>query len=240
MNSVALTKGGGCSPPLAFRPRSRPCAPVSIVEWKFHSLAPVSMKLPCSIFLLTFLNCAGISLLGAPVLLAQQTTASYETAEEARLRKLIKQSPDNPSYPARMGSLLASENKMEEAVIYFQKALKLSPSDLATRRNLAVGEWQLGKLPEARKNLEIVLKAKPDDAWSTLLLGMVFEDLGDHKAAAKLLSDELPLVRRQPETISSLARAYYHLGETAKAQKTLQWLADSPAGPEAIFQGGRV
>jgi tetratricopeptide (TPR) repeat protein len=69
---------------------------------------------------------------------------------------------------------------------------------------------------------------------------MVSEDLGDHKAAAKLLSDELPLVRERPETITSLARAYYHLGETAKAQETLQWLADSPAGPEATFQGGRV
>lgn len=207
------------------------------------------MKRPTSKILFTYLMCVGVSFLKPPYSGARSTSAAtasqqaQETdlaAEEAKLRRAMKRAPNDPSYPSRLGSLLARQNKPEEAALYFEKALKLNPRDLVTRRNLAANYWQLGKLPEARKNLITILEAKPDDTWSTLLLGMVSEDLGDHKSAAKLLSDVLPLVGQRPETIASLARAYYHLGETLKARNTLQLLAAHPAGPEATFQGGRV
>ncbi len=153
-------------------------------------------------------------------------------AEKGKLREAMKRAPNDPSYPARLGSLLATENKLEEAALNFEIALKLNPGDLVSRRNLAACYWQLGKLPEARKNLETILGAKPDDTWSTLLLGMVAEDLGDHKTAAKLLADVLPLVSQRPETIASLG--------TQKARTTLEMLAGHPAWTEAAFQGGRV
>ncbi|PYV32045.1 MAG: hypothetical protein DMG22_14730 [Acidobacteria bacterium] len=167
---------------------------------------------------------------------SRQAQATEEQSEEAKLREAMKRAPDDPSYPARLGALLAGENKLEEATVYFEKALTLNPKDFVTRRNLAASYWQLGKLPEARKNLETILAAHADDTWSVLLLGLVSEDLGVHKTAAKLLSQVLPLVAQRPETICSLARAYYHLGETEKARTTLQMLA----GPDATFQGGRV
>ncbi len=152
----------------------------------------------------------------------------------------MQRAPKDPSYPARLGTVLAGQGKLEEAAQYFEKALKLNPKDLITRRNLAASYWQLGKLPEARRNLETVLAAKPDDPWSILLLGMVSEDMGDHQAATKLLGSVLPLVAQRPETIASLARAYYRLGETQKARDTLEMLVGHPAGPEAAFLGGRV
>ena len=207
------------------------------------------MELTASNFLLACLMCASVWFLkpqNARVLSKSQAPASLQTqeiegqAEEVKLREAMKRSPNDPSYPARLGALLASQNKLEEAVRYFEKALTLNPKDFITRRNLAACYWQLGKLPEARKNLETILEAKPDDTWSTLFLGMVSEDLGDHKAAAKLLGEVLPLVAERPETIASLARAYYHLGETRKARDTLQMLAGHPAWTEAAFQGGRV
>ncbi len=159
---------------------------------------------------------------------------------EAELREAIRRAPANPTYLAQLGSLLAIQNKPGEAVPYFERALKLNPADVETRRTLATSYWQLGRLAEARKNLEIVLKARPDDTLAILLLGMVSEDLGDHQRAAELLSEVIPLVRQRPETINSLARAYYHLGQTDKARNTLQMLVGHPAGPEAVFQGGRI
>ncbi len=207
------------------------------------------MKITFSNVLLACLMFGGVSFLKPSDSQAQSTSPASafhqpkETnpqGEEAKLRATMKRAPNDPSYPARLGALLAGQNKLQEAAQYFEKALKLNPSDLVTRRNLAAVYWQLGKLPEARKNLETILKAKSDDAWSALLLGMVSEDLGDHKAAAKLLGGVLPLVRQRPETIASLARAYYHLGKTQKARDTLEFLPGHPAGPEAGFQGGRV
>jgi tetratricopeptide (TPR) repeat protein len=155
---------------------------------------------------------------------------------EAELREAIRRAPTNAAYLAQLGSILAKQNKLGEAVPYLERALKLNPGDVETRRTLATSYWQLGKLAEARKNLEIVLKTHPDDTLAMLLLGMMYEDLGDHQRATQLLADVIPLVRQRPETIDSLARAYYHLGQTDKARNTLQMLA----GPEAVFHGGRL
>lgn len=160
--------------------------------------------------------------------------------QEADLREAIRHAPANVTYLRRLASVLAMENKQAEAVSYFESALKLNPRDVETRRDLAMSYWQLGRVEVAQKNLEIVLKAKPDDTLAMLLLGMVSEDGGDHQRAAKLLSGVLPLVRQRPEAIASLARAYYHLGETEKAQSTVQMLVGHPSGPEAAFQGGRI
>jgi len=160
--------------------------------------------------------------------------------QEAELREAIRQAPTNAAYLAQLGSILAMQNKLGEAVPYLERALKLNPRGVETRRTLATSYWQLGKLAEAHKNLEMVLKTHPDDTLAMLLLGMVSEDLGDHQSAAKLLAGVIPLVRQRPETIDSLARAYYHLGQADKAQNTLQMLNGHPAGPEAVFQGGRI
>lgn len=160
--------------------------------------------------------------------------------QEAELREAIRQAPTNAAYLAQLGSILAMQNKLGEAVPYLERSLKLNPGDVETRRTLATSYWQLGKLAEAHKNLETVLKTHPDDTLAMLLLGMVSEDLGDHQGAAKLLAGVIPLVRQRPETIDSLARAYYHVGQTDKARNTLQMLNGHPAGPEAVFQGGRL
>lgn len=160
--------------------------------------------------------------------------------QEANIREAVRREPNNSANLARLGLVLAMENKFEESAKCFEKALKLNPSDVGTRRSLATDYWQLGQPEKARASLEMVLKAAPTDAVARLLLGMVSEESGDYQRAVKLLGDVLPLVRQRPETISSLARAYYHLGETEKARASLQMLVGHPAGPEAAFQGGRL
>ncbi|PYX54207.1 MAG: hypothetical protein DMG76_22650, partial [Acidobacteria bacterium] len=173
----------------------------------------------------------------SPIGLSQDTDANKQ---EHELVEAVRRTPNDPALLLRLGSLLATENKLEESVAIFEKALKLRPGDIETRRSMATIYWQLGQLDTSRRNLEIALKGKPDDPLAMLLLGMVSEDLGDHQRAAKLLGDVLPLVRQRPETIASLARAYYHLGEREKAQKSLEMLAGHPSGPEAAFEGGRI
>ena len=156
--------------------------------------------------------------------------------QEAQLREAIRREPNNFTALARLGAVLAIENKFEESAQCFEKALQLNPGDLESRRSLATDYWQLGQSGKARANLETVLKVKPADSLAMLLLGMVSEDLGDYQRAAKLLGDVLSLVRQRPETIAALARANYHLGETEKARAAMQMLT----GPEAVFQGGRL
>lgn len=160
--------------------------------------------------------------------------------QEAELREVVRREPSNAANLARLGTVLAMENKFEESARHFEQALNLNPSDVEARRSLATDYWQLGQSEKARSNLEIVLKTKPNDDLAKLLLGMVSEELGDHQRAAKLLGEVLPLVRQRPETIASLARANYSLGEREKARVALQLLVGHAAGPEAVFQGGRL
>src|SRR5467141_451455 len=193
--------------------------------------------------------CAGGRAANAPLTMAMAAGASNSIAvpqdrdlskQELELREAIRRSPNDAALLARLGSVLVAENKLQESAAVFEKALKLKPGDFETRRSMATIYWQLGQLETSRRNLEIVLKARPDDTLAMLLLGMVSEDLGDHARAAKLLGDVLPLVRQRPETIASLARADYHLGQSDKARNVLQMLVGHPAGPEAVFQGGRL
>jgi len=191
--------------------------------------------------------CAGLSVPASadfpPASFAHLSPATQQpdtATEEAQLRAALRRSPADASLLVRLGTVLAQENKLAEAVDYLEKALKLNPRDLATRRGLAAIYYQSGKLEEARQNLERVLHARPEDTRSMLLLGMIDEELGDHKSASKLLGDVLPLVQQRPEAATSLARAYYHMGETQKARDALHMLTGNPAGPETAFQGGRL
>jgi len=181
-------------------------------------------------------NASSTEALGALQSNLPATQQADLTAQEANLRELLRRAPTDAAALTQLGTVLAMENQFEESAQCFEKALNVNPGDVESRRSLATDYWQLGQLEKARANLEIALKAKPGDSLATLLLGMVSEDLGDHRRAAKLLGVVQPLVRQRPETISALARANYHIGEIEKARAALQMLA----GPEAVFQGGRL
>jgi Flp pilus assembly protein TadD len=128
---------------------------------------------------------------------------------ETELRKALELSPNDPLFLAHLGGVLSMQQRLQDANVYFEKALKLDPDNLVIRRNLAANQWQLGDLQLAKQNLERILKAKPRDPSTILLLGMVAENLKDYRSAAELLSSVQDLVRQRSESIAALARSYY-------------------------------
>lgn len=62
--------------------------------------------------------------------------------------------PDNPNYLAKLGQVLGMQKRMKEAAEYYQRALKLSPNNVAIRRNLALTQWSRRQFREARGNME--------------------------------------------------------------------------------------
>src|ERR1700730_18921653 len=108
-------------------------------------------------FLLLLLHCfllsASCAAAGQPPPLSQQSEGA---GEEARLRAALKTEPKNPAYAARLGALLSSENRLPAAASFYEQALKLNRGNTDIRRNLGVTYWQLGRLADARKNLELL------------------------------------------------------------------------------------
>lgn len=162
-------------------------------------------------------------------------SGDLSTAEN-ELRQAVNLEPRNPEFLSTLATVLAMDKKLEESNAVFRKALQLAPQDSTARRYLAANLWQLHRYPEAKEQLQILLRENPNDALSRLLMGMVSENSHDYATAAKMLSSVPAEVAKQPESIAALARSYYHLHEQTNARTTLQRLS-SLATPKAILLG---
>ena len=192
-----------------------------------------------------------LTALGSP---PQDTTTAQEHAErgmqlaqsgdlkgaEAELRRAVELAPRDAPALSALGAILGMQQRLAESNVYLERALAIDPADFAARRNLGSNQFQLGQLDPAKENLERALRQKPADKTATLLLGMVEEELQNYVRAVDLFKSVPDQVRKQPQSIVALARAYYRTGQPDKARAALQELEGHPAGPEGLFLGGQV
>src|SRR5262249_36386609 len=156
------------------------------------------------------------------------------------LRRAVMLAPTNAEFLSTLGTVLAMDKKLEESTAAFRKALQFAPQDSTVRRYLAANLWQLHRYPEAKRELQIILREHPNDAQSRLLLGMVLENSGDYATAAKMLGSVPGEVEKQPESIVALARSYYRLHEQEKARATLQRLSAHAGNAKSLLLGAEI
>ena len=159
---------------------------------------------------------------------------------EIELRRAIDLDPKNSLNLADLGGILVMQQRLKEANRFFEKSLLLNPNDIVIRRNLAANQWQLGQLQTAKRNLEQILKGKPGDKPTILLMGMIAENLKDYEGAAKSLGSVPELVQQRPESLAALARSYYNTGQKEKARETLNFLLAHPPEPQGMFLAAEV
>jgi len=159
---------------------------------------------------------------------------------EAELRQAVQLAPTNTNFLSFLAGVLGMQRKLEESNRYFSKVLELEPHNTAIRRNLAANQLQMGKLREARSNLDLVLKRSPQDLQAMVLLGMASERSKDYAAAVKWLEAASSLTRQQTESLCALARSYYNLKNRLKARETLRLLSEHSSGANAVFLGGKI
>jgi tetratricopeptide (TPR) repeat protein len=161
-------------------------------------------------------------------------------AAEAEFGQAVKLSPRDPAYLSELGIVLGMEQRFADSDRYFQAALEVDPGDLSIRRNLAKNQWRLGEFKSAEANLQKVLRAQPADAESTLILGMVEENLQHFESALRLLNSVPALVKQHPESVVALARSYYHVKDPARARQSLRRLLPDAVPAEALYVGGQT
>jgi len=194
----------------------------------------------------SFLLMASV-LLGQDVPAQQHSEKAVEFARqgdlksaESELRKAVELSPRDSNLLTSLGGILAMEGDLRGANTYLARAVKLNPQDPASRRNLAANEWQLGRIKEAHANLDLLLRADPNDKIATFLLGMVSEKEKAYARSAKLLESVPEVIAGQPDGWVALANSYYHTGRKEDARTALRHLLPSSPNARAAYLGGLV
>jgi tetratricopeptide (TPR) repeat protein len=105
------------------------------------------------------------------------TAGDLAGAAESERRELDLQ-PANSQAWQRLGMILSRQQKLEEAITAFQRAITLNPADVFHRQNLAQSFWQLGRREEAINQLRHALRQQPNFALGWISQGQLLAEQG--------------------------------------------------------------
>jgi protein O-mannosyl-transferase len=103
----------------------------------------------------------------------------HDPGAEAQLRRAITLSPDDPSPYQNLGTLLASQNRLDEALKNLAIARQLAPGDVRVATNYAIVRAAQGNRAEAVEELRRALQIDPNFAPARQALLDLGENLSD-------------------------------------------------------------
>jgi tetratricopeptide (TPR) repeat protein/peroxiredoxin len=145
--------------------------------------------------------------LGSVYLNQQKTAEARESFERAT--KLHASYPDTLANAwNNMGLLSAREGRTEEAIGYFEQALRQNPDHVVALENLGSAYRQLKQWDDARKAFESALAVSPRDPEANYGLGMVYAQTDDTAHALEHLTRALQSRPVYPEALNNLGILY--------------------------------
>ena len=140
-----------------------------------------------------------------------------------------------------LGLLATREGRTDEAIPYFQEALKLNPDHLIALENLGNAYRQQKNWDEARKSLERAVAVGPQDAEANYSLGMVFAQLNDTDRAYEYLQRALKSRPGYPEALNNLGVLYLRTGQRDQAVESFEeCIRVAPAFDQSYMNLARV
>ncbi len=178
--------------------------------------------------------------LGSVYLKQHKQSEARETFERAT--KLHASYPDTlPNAWNNLGLIATQEGRTEQAVEYFQEALRLSPDHLIALDNLGNAYRQLKRWEEARQVLERALAAHPQDPEANYSLGMVYAQTNDNARAYEYLQNALRLRPGYPEALNNLGVLYLRTGRRDQAVASFEeCIRVAPAFDQSYLNLARV
>jgi tetratricopeptide (TPR) repeat protein len=137
--------------------------------------------------------------------------------------KAIKLNPDNPDAYYNYGYALALENRNREALDLMKKVLDIDPNyELARKRFDVLSGIELyeeGRLPEAERLLNEVIRRYPRESEAYLYLGLIASSRGQLDSAISYLRSAIAANPRYTEAYVNLGIALAQKEEYAEAEK---------------------
>src|SRR5271156_4798328 len=123
--------------------------------------------------------------------LAAQSNSAITTGTdgETRLRvegtllQAAKQSPDDFGAQQRLGEFYLQQNRLQQGILYLQKAHQINPQDYNTGYDLSLAYLNSGDIENASTQLHTMI-AQRETAELDELLAEVSEKSGDYQTAA--------------------------------------------------------
>jgi Flp pilus assembly protein TadD len=194
---------------------------------------PVALFYWCMVafFLLTSLLFADPDLLSG----GRAAMEHGEYAQAERLfREQIAKTPHSAEALSNLGAVLAREDKLEEAVATYKKALAADPKLDAIYLNLGIAYFRAGRFEESASPLEQFLKTHPDELRARKMHSIALVESGHYKSGIAEL-DRLNIDKpNDPSILFALASAQVRAGDENRGKELLKQLEDMHLAPVPV------
>ncbi len=143
---------------------------------------------------------------------AGKSQQTFDTCAE-----LLRSQPDHVEALNLTGVVLADAGRNDEAVLYFNKAIKLTPKNASFLFNLADAQHALGSLSPAEKSYNSVLEIDPRHSRALAGLGRISEQQGKPDAAIGYYRTALEVAPPGMEALCGIARTLGQQGRNEEA-----------------------
>jgi tetratricopeptide (TPR) repeat protein len=140
-----------------------------------------------------------------------------------------------------LGILAAREGNYDQAIDYFERALKIDPEHSIALQNLGSAYRQKKDWTLAKSALQRALAVNPDDPEANYSLGMVYAQQDDAEHAQEYLQRAIALRPAYPEALNNLGILYLRTRRPDEAIETFeQCIRAAPAYDQAYLNLSRV
>lgn len=150
---------------------------------------------------------------------------SVRRQAEAAGRRAVELAPESAQAQASLAVALSLGDAKDEARTAFERAIELDPTLFEAWYFYARQAFAAGDLPKAASLYEEAMRVRPEDFYSPLLIGPVYDKLGRPEDARAARERGLALAERHIDLHPDDARALYMgangfaaLGETGKGR----------------------
>jgi Flp pilus assembly protein TadD len=136
---------------------------------------------------------------------------------ETLWRDTLRKNPDSEMVHTNLGLLLRNEDRLDEAMQHFERALELNPSDATPLSNVAIVLMRQGKLPEAIEKFRLAREMDPRHVEACTNLGVALYAMGKVQEALPYLEEAVKLKPRHAMAHFNLASVLQERGELTRA-----------------------
>ena len=162
--------------------------------------------------------------------------AEFLDPAEAALLNAQSLAPDAMTWPYYLGHLYRKKGDIRKATVAFERALRLTPTDVPTMTWLGEATLDQGRPDAAEPLFAKAASLEPRSAAAHYGLGRAALGTKDYGRAARHLEQALALDGSASVIHYSLAMAYRGLGDERKASSHLQQRGTMPIRPDPLMQ----